>query len=107
MSLGIKKGDRVMVIAGKYKGQTGTVLEISPRAGKAIVEGMNIAKKHQKARSQQDQGGIREMEKPLLINKLMLVGGKDSKPARFATQVAQDGSKTRVLKLRDEKEVTV
>ncbi len=104
MSLRIKKNDRVMVISGKNKAAVGRVLSVQPKKGTAIVEGVNIIKKHQKARSQQDQGGIIEREAPIRLSKLMLADNAD-RAARFAVRVTDKGEKQRVLKIKGEKEV--
>ena len=109
MSLRIKRDDTVLVLSGKDKGARGRVLSVDPKKGTAIVEGVNIIKKHQKARSQEQPGGILEREAPLPLCKLMLVepGGK-GRAARFGTKVDEQGNKVRVLKIRDEaKEITV
>jgi large subunit ribosomal protein L24 len=109
MSLRIKRDDMVTVISGKYKGVRGRVLSVSPKSGKAIVEGVNIIKKHQKARSQSDPGGIIEKEAPICLSKLMLTeaGGK-GRAGRFGVKVDDKGNKVRVLKVRGEsKEITV
>ncbi|MCL5271600.1 MAG: 50S ribosomal protein L24 [bacterium] len=111
MSLRIKKGDLVVVLAGRHqdKGVRGRVLRVLPEKGTAIVEGVHIVKKHQKARSQTDQGGIIEREAPIPLCKLMLVeSGGQGRAGRFATKVDAQGNKIRVLKLRGEtKEITV
>lgn len=112
MSLRIKKGDLVTVIAGsveKGQGRTGRVLAIFPSKGTAIVEGINMVKKHQKARSQTEPGGIIEKEAPVAMSKLMLAetGGK-GRAGRFAVKTDPKGNKVRVLKIKDEtKEITV
>ena len=109
MSLRIKHGDTVVVLSGKDKGARGRILSVEPKKGMAIVEGVNIIKKHQKARSQDKPGGIMEREAPLPLCKLMLCesGGK-GRAARFGVKVDAAGNKTRVLKIRDEaKEITV
>lgn len=109
MSLRIKRDDTVLVLSGKDKGARGRVLSVDPKKGTAIVEGVNIIKKHQKARSQEQPGGIIEREAPLPLCKLMLVepGGK-GRAARFGVKVDEQGNKVRVLKIRDEaKEITV
>ena len=66
MSLTVKKGDNVVVIAGKDKKKSGKVVEVSPKSGKILVENVNIVTKHQKPRSQQDKGGI--FKKPAAID---------------------------------------
>jgi large subunit ribosomal protein L24 len=109
MSLRIKKNDLVVVLGGRYQGVRGRVLQVMPKKGTAIVEGVRIVKKHQKARSQTDQGGIIEKEAPIPLSKLMLVEpGSQGRAGRFATKTDAQGNKVRVLKLRGEtKEVTV
>lgn len=106
MSLRIKKNDKVMVISGKNKAAVGRVLSVQPKKGMAIVEGVNIIKKHQKARSQNEQGGIIEREAPIRLSKLMLADNKD-RAARFAVRTTEKGEKQRVLKIKGEKEVIV
>ena len=111
MSLRIKKGDLVVVLAGRHqdKGAKGRVLRVLPKKDAAIVEGVRIVKKHQKARSQTDQGGIIEKEALIPLCKLMLVeAGGQGRAGRFATKTDAQGNKIRVLKLRGEtKEITV
>jgi len=68
----IKKGDKIIVIAGKDKGKSGKVLHILTKMDKVIVEGVNIIKKHQKAKSQQQKGGIIEKEAPIHISNIKL-----------------------------------
>ncbi len=81
--LNIKKGDSVFVISGDYKDLSSTkeVLEVFPKKNMAIVEGVNIVKKHTKP-SQNDEGGIREMPAPIHISNLMLVDPKSGEPTR-------------------------
>jgi large subunit ribosomal protein L24 len=110
MSLRIKKGDTVLVISGdptRSKGMRGHVLSVNPKKGTALVEGVNVRKKHMKARSQEQPGGIIEREMPIPLSKLMLVddGGR---AARFGVKTDEKGNKVRVLKLKGaSKEVTV
>lgn len=97
MSLTIKKGDNVVVIAGKDKKKTGKVLEVSPKDGKVLVENVNIVTKHNKPRSQQDKGGI--VKKPAAIDasNVMIVCPNCGKVTRVAhTEV--DGKKVRSCK---------
>ena len=109
MSLRIKRDDTVVVLSGSYKGVRGRVLNVDPQKGTAIVEGVNMVKKHQKARSQNDPGGIIEREAPIGLAKLMLAeAGPKGRAARFATKTDEHGQKVRVLKLKGEaKEITV
>ena len=97
MSLNVKKGDSVVVIAGKDKSKSGKVLEVSPKDGKVLVENVNIVTKHQKPRSQQDKGGI--VKKPAAIDasNVMVICPECGKATRVAhTDV--DGEKVRSCK---------
>jgi len=94
----IKTGDTVMVRSGKYKGRTGKVLALYPKLNKAKVEGINVVKKHRKPTTQQPQGGIIDLTKPIWISKLGIVDSVAKKPSRIGYKVAKDGSKVRVLK---------
>lgn len=97
-SLSIKKGDTVVVLSGKDKGQRGKVLEAMPKAGKLVVEGINVVSRHTKPRKQGDQGGIIKKEAPLYACKVMRVCPKCDKPTRPASRVQADGTKVRVCK---------
>ena len=101
MSNKIKKGDNVIVLSGKDKGKNGKVLKIvrsktDPRI-KAIVEGVNIVKKHNK-QSATSKGGIESKEMPLFICKLSLMDPKTSKPSRVGFKKLDDGKKIRFAK---------
>lgn len=93
----IQKGDTVMVRAGKYKGQTGTVLQVHPSENKVTVEGINIVKKHMKPNQKYPAGGIIELTKPIWVSKVGLLDDKAKKPSRVGYKVDGD-KKTRVLK---------
>ena len=69
----IKKDDKVIVLSGKDKGKEGKVLKADPKNGKVIVEGVNVASKHQKPRKQGEQGGIIKVETPIYACKVMVV----------------------------------
>ena len=109
MSLRIKRDDIVLVISGHNKGARGRVLAVHPAKRTAVVEGINLIKKHQKARSQNEKGGIIEREAPIPLSKLMLVEpGAKGRAARFGVKTDEQGNKVRVLKLHGEtKEITV
>lgn len=94
----IKKNDTVIVITGEDKGTKGKVLETNPKAGTVVVEGVNIVKKHKKARSAQQQSGIFDMEAPVNASNVMLVCPKCGKPSKVGRVVNEDGSKSRVCK---------
>ena len=75
----IKKGDKVIVIAGKEKGKTASVLSASPKKNQVILEGLNIYKKHKKARSKTDKGGIIDVRRPIHVSNVKLVEKKEKK----------------------------
>ncbi len=79
--LHIKKGDRVRVIAGDYKHREGEVLEVFPKKYRAVVDGVNIVKKHQKP-TQDNPGGIVDVPAPIHISNLMLIDPKTGEPTR-------------------------
>ena len=93
----IKKDDKVIVLSGKDKGKEGKVLSANPKAGKVIVEGVNVASKHLKPRKQGDQGGIVKMETPIYACKVQVVCPKCGKPTRVAHK-AENGKNVRVCK---------
>ena len=90
----IKKGDSVVVLSGKDKGRTGTVLQVLPKDGKVVVEGVNVATKHRKPTQVNPQGGIERTPAPMAISKVA-VADKDGKPTRVRFEV-KDGKKVRV-----------
>jgi large subunit ribosomal protein L24 len=94
----LKKGDTVMVRAGKYKGQTGKVVATHPSENKVTVEGINIVKKHVKPNRANPQGGIIEMTKPIAVSKVGILDPGSKKPSRIGFTVDKDGNKTRVFK---------
>ena len=96
--LHIRKNDKVMVISGKEKGKIGTVLKLIPRKDRAVVEKLNMVKRHTRAGGKSAQGGIIEKESPIHVSNLMLVCGKCAEPARIGRKVLEDGSKVRFCK---------
>ena len=94
----VKKDDQVIVISGKDKGTTGKVLKAVPETGRVYVEGVNIVKKHQKARTQTDPSGIIEREGSVDASNVMIVCPKCGKATRVSAVVNADGSKDRVCK---------
>ena len=94
----LKKGDTVIVLAGKYKGKTGKVLATHPSENKVTVEGVNIVKKHQKPSKAYPQGGIIDITKPMWVSKVAIVEPTSKKASRIGYQIAKDGTKTRVFK---------
>jgi large subunit ribosomal protein L24 len=92
----LKKGDTVVVIAGKDKGREGEVMTVLPNANKVIVSGVNLARKHQKARKQNEQGGIIDKDMPIDASNVMLV--HKGKPTRVGYKINDDGTKVRIAK---------
>ena len=92
----LKKGDTVVVIAGKDKGQEGEVVQVMPTANKVIVNGVNTAKKHSKASKNNKQGGIIDRDMPVDVSNVMLV--HKGKPTRVGYRIQPDGTKVRVAK---------
>ena len=92
----LKKGDTVVVIAGKDKGQEGEVVHVLPTANKVIVNGVNTAKKHSKPRKSNQQGGIIDRDMPVDASNVMLV--HKGKPTRVGYKINADGTKVRVAK---------
>jgi len=93
----IKKDDKVVVLSGKDKGKQGKVLVADPKGGKVIVEGVNVATKHQKPRKQGEEGGIIKLETPIYVSKVQLVCPKCGKGTRAAYKT-ENGKKTRFCK---------
>ncbi len=87
--LHIKKGDRVRVIAGSYKGNEGEVLEVYPGKYRAIVEGVNVARKHAKPTNEQ-AGGIREINNTIHLSNLMLIDPQSGEPTRIGRRLEDD-----------------
>jgi large subunit ribosomal protein L24 len=94
----IKKGDTVMVRAGKYRGKTGKVLAVHPKENKVTVEGINVVKRHRKPTQVQPQGGIIELTKPVWVSKVGLLDSSAKKPSRIGYKTDTKGKKTRFLK---------
>ena len=95
--MNIRKDDKVIVLSGKDKGKDGKVLTADPKAMKVIVEGVNVATKHQKPRKQGEEGGIIKVETPIYVSKVQLVCPKCGKATRVGHKI-EDGKKTRVCK---------
>ena len=91
----IRKGDRVVVLAGKDKGKEGTVTRAIPKADKVVVEGVNVAQRHRKPTKAMEQGGITQIEMPIHVSNVALID-PDGKPTRVGYRVESDGTKTRV-----------
>lgn len=97
IKLKIKKGDSVVVVAGKDKGKRGEVLSVKPKENKAVVQGVNVVRRHQR-QTQTEQGGIVSKELPIAISNLAIEDPKDGKPSRVGFKTLNDGRKVRFAK---------
>lgn len=96
-SMKIKKGDSVIVLAGRDKGKRGEVIEVRPKEGRALVRGINMVRRHQSQTASQE-GGIISKEGPINLSNLAIEDPKDGKPTRIGFQILADGKKVRVAK---------
>ncbi|MCO5163359.1 MAG: 50S ribosomal protein L24 [Mesorhizobium sp.] len=92
----IRKGDKVVVLAGKDKGRTGEVIRMMPKDDQAIVRGINMVRRHQR-QTQSQEGGIISKEAPIHVSNIAVADPKDGKPTRVGFEV-KDGKKVRVAK---------
>ncbi len=97
MAAKIKKGDRVEVMTGRDKGKKGDVLKVFPAENRAIVQGVNLVKRHQR-QTAQEQGGIVSKEAKIDMSNVALLDPKDNKPTRVGFKILNDGRKVRVSK---------
>lgn len=94
----LKKGDTVVVLAGKDSGQKGKILRVLPDKGRVLVEGVNRVRKHQKPTRALPQGGILKIEAPLDSSNVMLVCGKCKQPTRIGSKELSGGDRARCCK---------
>ena len=97
MAAEIKKGDRVVVLAGRDKGKQGDVLQVMPKENRAIVSGVNTVMRHQKQTASQE-GGIITKSAPIHLSNLALLDPNDGKAVRVGFKINEDGTKVRVAK---------
>ena len=93
----IRKGDKVVILAGKDKGRTGEVISMKPKEGRALVRGVNMVKRHQKQTPNQE-AGIVAKEAPIDVSNLAIADPKDGKPTRVGFKILEDGKKVRFAK---------
>ncbi|RUW19693.1 50S ribosomal protein L24 [Mesorhizobium sp. M1E.F.Ca.ET.041.01.1.1] len=93
----IRKGDKVVVLAGKDKGRSGEVLSVQPKEDTALVRGVNLIRRHQR-QTQSQEGGIITKEAPIHLSNIALADPKDGKPTRVGFAIQKDGKKVRVAK---------
>jgi len=101
MSAKIKKGDKVVVLTGKDKGKKGAVLAVFPKENRALVQGVNMMKRHTKP-SQTSTGGIVSREARINLSNLAIEDPKTGKPSRVGFKTLDDGRKVRVAKASGE-----
>ena len=101
MAAKIKKGDQVVVLAGRDKGKKGEVIEVRPADERVVVRGVNIVKRHTR-QSAKSQGGIVEQEAALHVSNVAHVDPKSGKPTRVGFKTLEDGRKVRVAKASGE-----
>jgi large subunit ribosomal protein L24 len=94
----VRKGDLVQALSGKDNGKRGKVLEVIPKKGRVIVDGVNITKRHTKPTKEMPQGGVVERPSPLDASKVQLVCGNCDSPVRIGHEREADGSVTRTCK---------
>jgi large subunit ribosomal protein L24 len=92
----IKKNDSVMIISGKDKGKTGTVLDIAPKKNKVLVKGLGIVTKHYKARKQGEVSSIKQIETYIPLSKVMPICPMTKKPVRTGSQLNEQGKRVRI-----------
>jgi len=92
----IKKGDLVMVIAGKERGKTGKVLDVQVKSGRMTIEKLNMIKRHTKPNAKNKQGGILEREGSINASNVMAYCESIQKPSRISIKVLEDGRRVRV-----------
>ncbi len=97
MAAKIKKGDKVVVLAGRDKGKTGEVLQVLPKDARAVVRGVNLVKRHTK-QSQTSEGGIISKEATIDLSNIAVADPKDGKATRVGFKVLEDGRKVRFAK---------
>ena len=93
----IKKGDSVIILSGSDKGKKGNVIKVFPKENRALVQGVNVVKRHQRQTAKQ-QGGIVNKESPVHISNLAHVDPKSGEPTRVGFKVLGDGRKVRFAK---------
>ena len=104
MSIKLKVGDQVKVLTGKYKDQEGKVLQVLPKEGSVVVEGVNIVKTHQKPSATNPNGGVQEKTMPINVSKVSFLT-KSGKTSRLGFKIKADGKKVRIAKQDGGKEV--
>jgi large subunit ribosomal protein L24 len=92
----ITKGDTVRVLRGDDKGKEGKVIRVFLKKGRVTIEGVNIVKRHRRARTAEEQSGIIEMPAPVALSNVMLLDPKSGEPTRIRARIDADGTKERI-----------
>ena len=92
----VTKGDEVRVVRGDHKGETGKVMRVFLKTGRVVVQGVNLVKKHRRARNPEEQSGIMEMPAPVHLSNVMLIDPKSGEPTRTRRRIDTDGTKERL-----------
>ena len=98
MAAKIRKGDKVVVLTGRDKGRSGVVTMVMPKDGRAVVEGVNIVKRHTRPSAGNADGGIISKPAPIQLSNIAIADPKDGKATRVGFKVLDDGRKVRVAK---------
>lgn len=98
MAAKIKKGDHVVVIAGKDKGRKGEVLKVFPKESRIVVKGIKMVKRHVRPSQADPEGGIKQFEAPIHVSNVAHLDPKEGKPTRVGFKTLKDGKKVRVTK---------
>jgi large subunit ribosomal protein L24 len=96
LKLHVSKGDTVRVMRGEDKGKEGKIIRVFQKSGRVVIEGVNIVKMHRKARTAEEQSGIRETPAPVHSSNVMLLDPKSGQPTRTKARIDEDGTKERV-----------
>ncbi len=98
MAAKIKKGDKVVVLTGRDRGKEGEVLAVRPKEGKVVVQGVAVAKRHQRPSQANPNGGIQDKEQAIDVSNVAIVDPKEGGPTRVGFKTLDDGRKVRVAK---------
>jgi len=96
MKVHVSKGDTVRVMRGEDKGKEGKIIRVFLKTGRVLIEGVNLVKMHRKARTAEEQSGIREAPAPVHSSNVMLLDPKSGRPTRTKSRIDEDGTKERV-----------
>lgn len=92
----VRKGDDVVIVAGRDKGMRGKVLRVLPKSERVVVEGVNVITKHRKPTRTQQRGGIEKREAPIHLSNVMLIDPASGDASRTRVQIEEDGTKERI-----------